>query len=131
MADALQGEFTMEKFRAQGNEWRYWLTPLRDIHLHSNLEGELEANGEIAYVYLFAAIAVFILIVACINFMNLATARSANRAREVGIRKVMGSLRTHIVRQFLTESFVLSFTAFVLAVGIAWLLFAVVQRPGS
>ena len=121
LADALQGEFTMEKFRAQGNEWRYWLTPLRDIHLHSNLEGELEANGEIAYVYLFAVIAVFILIVACINFMNLATARSANRAREVGIRKVMGSLRTHLVRQFLTESFVLSFTSFVLAVGIAWL----------
>ena len=94
---------------------------MRDIHLHSNLEGELEANGEIAYVYLFAVIAVFILIVACINFMNLATARSANRAREVGIRKVMGSLRTHLVRQFLTESFVLSFTSFVLAVGLAWL----------
>ena len=75
LANALQGEFTMEKFRAQGNEWRYWLTPLRDIHLHSNLEGELEANGEIAYVYLFGVIAAFILIVACINFMNLATAR--------------------------------------------------------
>jgi putative ABC transport system permease protein len=121
LADALQGEFTMEKFREQGNDWRYWLTPLRDIHLHSNLEGELEANGDITYVYLFAAIGVFILVVACINFMNLATARSANRAREVGIRKVMGSLRVHLVRQFLMESFVLSFTSFILAVGIAWL----------
>ncbi len=121
LADALQGEFTMEKFRAQGNEWRYWMTPLRDIHLYSDLEGELEANGNITYVYLFAAIAVFILTVACINFMNLATARSATRAREVGIRKVMGSLRSHLVRQFLTESFVLSFISFVLAVLIAWL----------
>ena len=114
LADALQGDFTMDKFRSQGNEWSYWLTPLRDIHLHSDLEGELEANGDITYVYLFAAIALFILIVACINFMNLSTARSSNRAREVGIRKVMGSLRSHLVRQFLTESFVLSFVSFVL-----------------
>jgi putative ABC transport system permease protein len=121
LADALQGEFTMERFRAQGNEWRYWVTPLRDIHLHSHLEGELEANGDITYVYLFGAIAVFILVVACINFMNLATARSANRAREVGMRKVMGSLRTQLVRQFLTESFVLSLVSFVLAVVVAWL----------
>lgn len=120
LADALQGDFSMEKYRAQGNEWRYWLTALRDIHLHSNLEGELEANGDITYVYLFGAIAVFILVVACINFMNLATARSANRAREVGIRKVMGSLRVHLVRQFLTESYVLSAVSFVLALGIAW-----------
>ena len=121
LADALQGDYTMDKFKSQGNSWIYWLTPLRDIHLHSDLEGELEANGNITYVYLFAAIAIFILIVACINFMNLSTARSANRAREVGIRKVMGSLRTHLVRQFLTESFVLSLVSFVLAIGIAWL----------
>ena len=121
LADVLQGDFTMDKFKSQGNAWSYWLTPLRDIHLHSDLEGELEANGNITYVYLFAAIALFILIVACINFMNLSTARSANRAREVGIRKVMGSLRTHLVRQFLTESFVLSFVSFVIALGIAWL----------
>ena len=121
LANALQGDFTMDKFKSQGNAWLYWLTPLRDIHLHSDLEGELEANGNITYVYLFAAIASFILIVACINFMNLSTARSSNRAREVGIRKVMGSLRTHLVRQFLTESFVLSFVSFVIALGIAWL----------
>ena len=117
----------MDKFKSQGNAWSYWLTPLRDIHLHSDLEGELEANGNITYVYLFAAIALFILIVACINFMNLSTARSSNRAREVGIRKVMGSLRTHLVRQFLTESFVLSFVSFVIALGIAWLFLACVQ----
>jgi putative ABC transport system permease protein len=121
LANALQGDFTMEKFKSQGNSWAYWLTPLTDIHLHSDLdEGELDANGNITYVYLFSAIAVFVLIVACINFMNLSTARSANRAREVGIRKVMGSLRSHLVRQFLTESFVLSFIAFILAIALAW-----------
>ena len=121
LASALQDDFTIEKFRSDGNLWTYWLTSLRDIHLHSDLEGELEVNGSIATVYLFAAIAIFILVVACINFMNLSTARSANRAREVGIRKVMGSLRTHLVRQFLTESFVLTFVSFLLALGIAWL----------
>lgn len=121
LADALQGDFTMDKFKSQGNTWLYWLMPLRDIHLHSGLEGDFEANGSVTYVYLFAGIALFILIVACINFMNLSTARSANRAREVGIRKVMGSLRTHLVRQFLTESLLLTFVSFVLAVGIAWL----------
>ncbi|AYB33521.1 ABC transporter permease [Chryseolinea soli] len=121
LADALQGDFTMDKFKSQGNSWSYWLTPVRDIHLHSDLEGDIEANGNITYVYLFSAIALFILIVACINFMNLSTARSANRAREVGIRKVMGSLRTHLVRQFLTESFVLTFISFVLALAFVWL----------
>ena len=121
LASALQGDFTMDKFRSEGNLWDYWLTPLRDIHLHSDLEGELEVNGSASTLYLFAAIAIFILVVACINFMNLSTARSANRAREVGIRKVMGSLRAHLVRQFLTESFVLSFISFVLALFIAWL----------
>ncbi len=108
LAAAFESDYTMDKFKSQGNAWTYWLTPLRDIHLHSDLQGEFEPNGSITYVYLFAAIAIFILIVACINFMNLSTARSANRAREVGIRKVMGSLRTYLVRQFLTESCVLS-----------------------
>ena len=121
LADVLQGDFTMGNFKSKGNTWTYWLTPVRDIHLHSDLEGELEANGNITYVYLFGAIALFILIVACINFMNLSTARSANRAREVGIRKVMGSLRAHLVRQFLTESFVLTFISFVLALVLVWL----------
>ena len=121
LASVLQGDFTMDKFRSEGNLWTYWLTPLRDIHLHSDLEAELEVNGSIATVYLFGAIAIFILVVACINFMNLSTARSSNRAREVGIRKVMGSLRAHLVRQFMTESFVLSFISFVLALFLAWM----------
>ena len=107
--------------QASGNGHKMSLMPLRNIHLHSNLDGELEPNGSIAYVYLFATIAVFILAIACINFMNLSTARSANRAKEVGVRKVLGSLRSHLVRQFLTESTLVTFLAFILSVGLAYL----------
>lgn len=115
------GDFTMEKFLADGNKLEYTLMPLTDIHLHSDLTAELSTNSDITYVYLFGAVAVFILAIACINFMNLSTARSANRAKEVGVRKVLGSMRSHLVRQFLTESILLSISAFVLALGIAYL----------
>jgi len=120
-AAVLGGDFTMEKFRAGGNIWQYTLMPLTDIHLHSDLTAELGPNGDITYIYLFSAIALFILGIACINFMNLSTARSANRAKEVGVRKVMGSLRSHLVRQFLLESILLSMASFVFAVALAWL----------
>jgi putative ABC transport system permease protein len=113
--------FSMAKFLASGNKHEMMLMPLRDIHLHSHLEGEFESNGSIAYVYLFSTIAAFILIIACINFMNLSTARSASRAREVGVRKVMGSLRFHLMRQFLTESTLVTAVAFIFALGIAYL----------
>lgn len=118
---ALGGDFSMENFRASGNKIDYSLKPVTEIHLNSDRMGELGTNSDIAYVYLFSAIALFILIIACINFMNLSTARSANRAKEVGVRKVMGSLRTHLVRQFLSESILLSLISFVLALAIAWL----------
>ena len=118
---AFGNEFTMEKFRASGNRLDWTLRPLRDIHLHSDLTAELGVNSDITYVYLFAAIGLFILAIACINFMNLSTARSANRAKEVGVRKVMGSLRSHLIRQFLTESILLSAFSFALALAIAWL----------
>jgi putative ABC transport system permease protein len=120
-AELLGGEFSLEKFTSAGNKLEYTLMPLRDIHLHSDLTAELGANSDITYVYLFSAIALFILVIACINFMNLSTARSSNRAKEVGVRKVMGSLRAHLVRQFLTESILLSAFAFVLALIIAYL----------
>jgi putative ABC transport system permease protein len=96
--------------------------PLTDIHLHSNKSYEFEANGNVAYVYIFSVIAIFILLIACVNFMNLSTARSANRAKEVGIRKVAGSLRSNLIIQFLTESVLMSFLSLVLALGIAALL---------
>lgn len=120
IADAVGGDPTLDKFRAAGNNWEYSLTNLPDIHLHSSFLNEFEPNGNITYVYLFAAIAIFILIIACINFMNLSTARSANRAREVGVRKVLGSLRIQLIAQFLAESFVLTIISFVLALFIAF-----------
>lgn len=117
---AVGGEHTLESFSAAGNIWKYSLMNVRDIHLHSDLLGELEPNGDVTYVYLFSAIAVFILIIACINFMNLSTARSANRAREVGVRKVMGSLRGQLVYQFLSESLLLTFFSFGIALLMAY-----------
>ncbi|MCW5910532.1 MAG: ABC transporter permease [Cyclobacteriaceae bacterium] len=113
---------TMEKFTEGGNKLEYTLQPLQDIHLKSDLQGEFEPGFNITYVYLFIAIALFILTIACINFMNLSTARSANRAKEVGVRKVMGSFRSHLIRQFLTESTLLSLFSFIIAIGIAYLL---------
>ncbi len=121
IAQILGGDFTMEKFQAAGNKYEMTLTPLLDIHLHSDLKGEFEPNGSITYIYLFSTIAAFILVIACINFMNLSTARSANRAKEVGVRKVMGSLRTHLVRQFLSESILVTLVSFILAIGLAYL----------
>jgi putative ABC transport system permease protein len=119
-ADVLGGDFTMEKFLQAGNKIEYTLMALTDIHLKSDLTAEMGANSDITYVYLFAAIAIFILMIACVNFMNLSTARSSNRAKEVGIRKVMGSLKSHLVRQFLMESVLLSLFAFVLAIALAY-----------
>jgi putative ABC transport system permease protein len=95
--------------------FRFFLQPLTDIHLHSNTKYELEANGDINYVYIFGALAIFILLLACVNFMNLSTASSVKRSREVGIRKVMGSLRKQLVLQFLAESTLLTFCAMLLS----------------
>lgn len=92
------------------------LQHVRDIHLLSEGIGDAIPHGDIRYIWLFGGIAVFILMLACINFINLSTAKSANRAKEVGIRKVVGSLRGYLVRQFLTESLLFSFISFLLAV---------------
>ena len=113
---------SFDEFLEAGNALNYSLQALTDIHLHSHMQFELSANGNITYVYLFSAIALFILLIACINFMNLATARSAGRAKEVGMRKVMGSSRVQLIRQFLSESTLLAFLAMVLAVGLVLLL---------
>jgi putative ABC transport system permease protein len=128
IAQIFGADFTMEKFKEAGNKVEYTLQPLLDIHLTSSLQGEFEPNFDKTYVYLFVAVALFILIIACINFMNLSTARSANRAKEVGVRKVMGSYRSHLMRQFLTESIILSVLSFVLALGIAYLLLPVFNQ---
>ncbi|MFI5158151.1 MAG: FtsX-like permease family protein, partial [Sphingobacteriales bacterium] len=112
----------MDALEKSGNYFRFSLIPLKDIHLHSNRVAELGANGNIQYVYIFSAIAIFILLIACVNFMNLSTARSSNRAREVGVRKVLGSPRKYLIAQFLTESILITLVGALIAVIAAWAL---------
>jgi len=106
---------SMEEFEKAGNKLVYTLIPLTKIHLYSDRSFELRPSGNIQYVFIFSAVALFILVIACINFMNLTTARSANRAREVGIRKVLGTERRQLVVQFLFESVVMVLCSLILA----------------
>jgi putative ABC transport system permease protein len=112
---------SMNDFEKTGNRLSYSLIPLTDIHLRSERNVELGVNGSMQYVYIFGAVALFILLIACINFMNLSTARSASRAKEVGIRKVLGTEKKSLIRQFLAESTLTSFIALLLAVAFTWL----------
>ena len=104
-------KFVKKHLGSEGEKfhWSYRLQPLKNIHLHSNLEDEFEVNGKITYVYIFSIIAFFILIIASINFTNLTTAKYTSRIKEVGIRKVVGSTKEQLVKQFLAESILLSF----------------------
>jgi putative ABC transport system permease protein len=106
---------SMDDFKKAGNKIEYTLMPLTDIHLKSDRYPELSINGNIQYVYIFSAVALFLLLIACINFMNLSTARSSNRAKEVGIRKVMGTERQTLIAQFIAESTLTSYLAFFFA----------------
>jgi putative ABC transport system permease protein len=101
---------------------------LTDIHLTSHLDDEIEENGNVSRVYIFSAIALFILLIACINYMNLSTARSALRAREIGIRKVIGAQRKEIISQFLSESVLITWIALILAGGLTALLLPLVNH---
>ncbi len=106
---------TIEQFNESGQRFGYFLQKLTDIHLHSNLQFELEANGDVRYVYLFSIAALFLLLIACINYVNLATARTANRAKEVGVRKVLGSQKRQLTAQFLSESVILAAATLILS----------------
>lgn len=109
----LQLEHSPEWFQ----EWAFFdLQPMPEIHLHSDLKDEMEANGDMQYLFIFGIVAFFILILACINYMNLATARAMNRSKEVGLRKVIGAQRKQLLMQFLSESITISVLAFLVSV---------------
>jgi putative ABC transport system permease protein len=113
---------SLEEFRKTGQNVMIHLQKMTDIHLRSDLSFELAPNGSIQYVWIFGAIAFFILLIACINYMNLTTARSTHRAKEIGVRKVLGSRRKALMSQFLSESFLMTFISMILAVSTAYLL---------
>ena len=106
---------SLQQFRTKGNELGFVLQPLTSIHLHSHTTTELEPGGNASYVYIFGAIAIFMLIVACINFINLSTAGASKRAKEVGVRKVAGSGKFQLISQFLSESMMITFVALIIA----------------
>lgn len=111
----LQMKLTLEQFRSRGNSIGFKLQPLTAIHLHGNSSSEYEPGGDIRYIYIFSAVAIFMLLIACINFINLSTAGAAKRAKEVGIRKVMGSRKQELVKQFLIESLLITAMALCIA----------------
>ncbi len=100
----------------EGNSYEYYLQPLTEIHLKSDISSEFEPNGNETYVYVFSIIAAFVLLIACINYMNLTTARSTARTKEIGLRKVVGSTRSQIIIRFLYEAVIFSLIA--LSIGI-------------
>lgn len=116
------GEESYKQAVAAGSFWEFYLQPLTSIHLHSDLNGEFEPNGNIKYVYIFIVIGFFVLVIACINFMNLSTAKSMLRAREVGVKKTAGSTRGRLIRQFLFESVIVTFISLILALIIVWVM---------
>ncbi len=105
-----------EEFVKSGDRVSFFVQPLLSIHLESNIEGEFEPNGDILYVYTFGIVAVFLILIACINFMNLATARAIVRAKEIGVRKTMGATRIGLIPQFMMESFMYVFFAGLIAI---------------
>ncbi len=112
---------SLKQFRTKGNELGFALQPLKDIHLHPLTTNELEPAGNASYVYIFGAIAIFMLAIACINFINLSTASASKRAKEVGVRKVAGSGKLQLITQFLAESLLIAILATLFAMGFAYL----------
>ena len=106
---------TLEEWENAGNFYHLLVQPLYDIHLNNEIADQQNTPSDKKYIYIFALVALFIITIACINFMNLSTARSAGRAREVGMRKVLGSGKGWLVQQFISESFIMIIIALLLA----------------
>ncbi|HEY0355778.1 MAG TPA: FtsX-like permease family protein, partial [Flavisolibacter sp.] len=120
--DSYSGSVLKKEMQLQGSSYsRFYLEPLKDVHLYSELDG-FEPNGNILYIYILAAVAILILLVACVNYTNLSTAQSTGRSVEVGVRKVMGADRKQVFYQFIAESFFTVMLAFMLGIGLAFLL---------
>jgi putative ABC transport system permease protein len=112
---------SLDQFKSNGNSFGFFLQPMLDIHLKSDLSSEITSPGNLQYIYVFGAVAGFILLIACINFMNLSTARATTRAKEVGVRKSIGALREKLIGQFLSESMIFSFSSTFIALAIVGL----------
>ncbi|TVZ58346.1 putative ABC transport system permease protein [Flavobacteriaceae bacterium MAR_2010_105] len=117
-ADLKKAGFNKEQF----------LIPVKDIHLKSGMSENVSTSGSPKQLYILLSIAAFILLIACINYMNLSTARSSKRAGEVGVRKVLGAQKSNLITQFLSESILLALMAFIIAIGIVWSLFSTFER---
>jgi putative ABC transport system permease protein len=113
---------TLDQFAQAGNRYKMYLQPLADIHLNPEIEQDFKSPNDKKYIYIFSIVALLILVIAMINYMNLSTARSANRAREVGMRKVLGSGRNQLISQFIAESVLTGFVALIFALLIVELL---------
>src|SRR3954451_5602403 len=114
----LYGKYLAPIFAQFNIKMRFGLQPVTSIHLHSDMTNEPEELGNMSYIYIFSAVAFFMLLIACINYMNLTTARSARRAKEIGIRKVTGSSKLQLVLQFLVESTLTALFALLLSIGL-------------
>ena len=119
---AFVDKYMGKDLKAAGFYKKQFLIPVKDLHLHSGMTNNISQTGSVTYLYILSSIAVFTLLIACINFMNLSTARSSKRSAEVGIRKVLGAQKKSLIRQFLGESLLMSLIAFVFALLISALL---------
>ncbi len=113
---------SLNQFRKSGGVYSYYTTKITDIHLKSTSQEDIEPGGSMMYIYVFGGIGIFIIVIACINFMNMSTAQSASRAKEVGLRKTLGSLRSQMIWRFLAESILYSLVAVALAVMLCYFL---------